>query len=88
MSDATGSGYTAHAQIHVRLNKSGAHIAVVRFLNHVDNNYDVARLCSPRNGLARVSFRVTSVIFSITVLGSIIVIFFLYKNELTYIVKQ
>ena len=52
------------------------------------NNYDVARLCSPRNGLARVSFRVTSVIFSITVLGSIIVIFFLYKNELTYIVKQ
>ena len=35
MSDATGSGYTAHAQIHVRLNKSGAHIAVVRFLNHV-----------------------------------------------------
>ena len=24
------------------------------------NNYDVARLCSPRNGLARVSFRVTS----------------------------
>ena len=55
----------------------------------VYNNYDVARLCSPRNGLARVSFRVTSVIFSITVLGSIICyLFFLYKNELTYIVKQ
>ena len=35
MSDATGSGFTAHAQIRVRLNKSGAHIAVVRFLNHV-----------------------------------------------------
>ena len=52
------------------------------------NNYDVARLCSPRNGLARVSFRVTSVIFSITVLGSIICYLFLYKNELTYIVKQ
>ena len=32
VSDATGSRYTA--QIHVRLNKSGAHIAVVRFLNH------------------------------------------------------
>ena len=39
VSDATGSGYTAHAQIHVRLNKSGAHIAVVRFLNHVVNSY-------------------------------------------------
>ena len=35
VSDATGRGCTAHVQIHVRLNKSGAHIAVVRFLNHV-----------------------------------------------------
>ena len=26
---------STHAQIHVRLNKSGAHIAVVRFLNHI-----------------------------------------------------
>ena len=44
------------------------------------NNYDVARLCSPRNGLARVSFMVTSVIFSITVLGSIICyLFFIQK---------
>ena len=30
LSDATGRGCAAHAQIHVRLNKSGAHIAVVR----------------------------------------------------------
>ena len=49
------------------------------------NNYDVARLCSPWNDLARVSFIVTSVIFSIIVLGSIIfyLFFFFYKNELT-----
>ena len=49
------------------------------------NDYYVARLCSPRNDLARVSFIVTSVIFPIIVLGSIIfyLFFFFYKNELT-----
>ena len=43
------------------------------------NNYDVARLCSPWNGLARVSFRVLVSFFLSLFLAALFVIFFYTK---------